>query len=120
MEIVRRDHQEIAVLDLEGKLAGSISGGPGLAETVLATVRNDDDAASPYGLRVLLNLAGCVGADSLGIGELISLHVGLTNRGGTLKLVHLPERIRDLLTATQLIAMFEIFDDEEEALGSFA
>jgi anti-sigma B factor antagonist len=68
---------------------------------------------------VLLNLASCAGADSLGIGELISLHVSLSNSGASLKLLRLPDRIRDLLSATQLISMFEIFEDEDEAVESF-
>ena len=119
MEIKRRDHGAIAVLDIEGKLAGGISGDRGLSEAVLESVRADEAQADSKALDVLLNLAACTGADSLGIGELISLHVSLSNRGGTLKLLHLPGRIKDLLRATQLISMFEIFDDEAEALESF-
>ena len=120
MEIRRRDHGGIAVLDIEGDLAGSISGGgSGLSETVLEAILADQGPAAADGRKVVLNLAGCTGADSLGIGELISLHVSLTNRGGTLKLLHVPERISDLLRATQLISMFEIFDDEAMALRSF-
>ena len=117
MEITTREQHNVTVLDLQGKLAGGISGGPGLSEVVmehLASHRADGDTS-----RVILNLGGCTGADSLGIGELISLHVSLANRGGVLKLLHLPDRIRELLTATQLISMFEIFEDEGEAVGSF-
>ena len=119
MEIRRRDHGEIAVLDIEGELAGSVSGGSGLSETALETILGGEGPAAADARKVLLNLADCTGADSLGIGELISLHVSLSNRGGVLKLLHLPERIRDLLAATQLISMFEIFDDEAGALESF-
>ena len=107
-------------MDIEGDLAGSISGGgSGLSETALETILAGESPAPADARKVLLNLAGCTGADSLGIGELISLHVSLTNRGGTLKLLHLPERISDLLRATQLISMFEVFDDEAVALASF-
>ena len=116
LDISKRVHDGVLVFDLEGKLAGAISGGGGLTQLVLDQLA-DDEGATPN--RVLLNLADCAGADSLGIGELISLHVSLSNRGGTLKLLQLPERIRDLLQATQLIGMFEIFEDEEAALQSF-
>ena len=119
MEIRRRDHGEVAVLDIEGDLAGSIRGGSGLSETALEAVLGGDSPAAADARKVLLNLAGCTGADSLGIGELISLHVSLSNRGGMLKLLRPPERISDLLRATQLISMFEIFDDEAVALDSF-
>ena len=119
MNITKREHHEITILDIEGKLAGTISGGAALSEVVLRHLSGDEDQRASDPHRVLLNLDDCTGADSLGIGELISLHVSVSNRGGTLKLLHLPERLRDLLQATQLIVMFEIFDDEAEALESF-
>ncbi len=119
MEISRRDHGQIAVLDIEGKLAGGISGGGGLSATALEKILGGESLAAADPRKVLLNLAGCTGADSLGIGELISLHVSLSNRGGTLKLLRVPARISDLLRATQLISMFEIFEDEAVALDSF-
>ncbi len=119
MKIETRERQGVFVLDLEGKLAGGISGGPGLSEAVMKLIVGDDPARAPDHPRVLLNLTACAGADSLGIGELISLHVSLSNRGASLKLLRLPDRIRDLLTATQLISMFEIFEDEDEAVESF-
>ena len=119
MKIDTRQRQGVFVLDLRGKLAGAMSGGPGLSEVALNQLAGDDPAREPDHPRVLLNLSGCTGADSLGIGELISLHVSLANRGASLKLLRLPDRIRDLLTATQLISMFEIFEDEDEAVQSF-
>ena len=120
MKIDTRERHDVVILDLEGKLAGSIRGGPGLSEVVMRRVVAESPGGDGEGLGVLLNLAACTGADSLGIGELISLHVGLTNRGARLKLLKLPDRIRDLLAATQLISMFEVFEDEDEALASFA
>ena len=119
MEITEREHRNVTVLDIEGKLAGGVSGGGGLSEVVMKRLIVEPATGDGDRQRVLLNLGACTGADSLGIGELISLHVSLSNRGATLKLLHLPDRIRDLLTATQLISMFEIFDDEGEAVGSF-
>ena len=122
MDIKKRERDGIVVLDLEGKLTGTISGGGGggpLSEYVLGSLDANDDGGPSDRLRVLLNFAACTGADSLGIGELISLHVSLANRGGTLKILHLPERIGELLRATQLISMFEIFDDEGTAVEAF-
>ncbi len=120
MDIKKREHDGVVVLDLEGKLTGTISGEGGpLSEYVLRSIRADSSGGPSPSLRVLLNFAGCTGADSLGIGELISLHVSLANRGGALKILHLPERIGELLRATQLISMFEVFDDEDAALAAF-
>ena len=119
MNIAKRAHGKVVVLDVDGKLAGKLGGGVGLSELAMEQLAEAASASAADPRQVLLNLAGCTGADSLGIGELISLHVSLSNRGGVLKLLHLPERIRDLLRATQLISMFEIFEDEGAALQSF-
>lgn len=120
MKIDTRERQDVVILDLEGELAGRIRGGPGLSEVVMRRIVAESPGGDGEGLRVLLNLAACTGADSLGLGELISLQVGLSNRGARLKLLRLPKRIRDLLSATQLISMFEVFEDEDEAVESFA
>lgn len=117
MKIGKRTHGDIVILDIADKLTGTVSSGTGLSESILDLLADDD--ATPGRASLLLNFAACTGADSLGIGELISLHVSLSNRGGRLRLVHLPERILDLLRATQLISMFRVFDDEDEALASF-
>ena len=58
--------------------------------------------------------------DSSGMGELISAYTSVTNRGGKLKLLNLPTSIQDVLGITQLITVFDVFDDEEEALASFS
>ena len=70
--------------------------------------------------QILLNLAGVSHIDSSGLGELISSHVSLSNEGGTIKLVHLTESLRELMTITRLLAVFDVYDDEPEALESFA
>jgi hypothetical protein len=36
-----------------------------------------------------------------------------------MKLLHLPSNIRDVLTITQIARVFDIFDDEDEAIASF-
>jgi len=69
--------------------------------------------------QVLLDLARVTHIDSSGLGELISSHVTLNNKGGALKLIHLTERLRELMTVTKVLPVFEVYDDEPEALASF-
>ena len=58
--------------------------------------------------------------DSSGIGELVSAYTTVTNRGGKLKLENLPPKVTDILQITQLISVFEVHDNEQEALASFS
>jgi anti-sigma B factor antagonist len=69
--------------------------------------------------KVLLNLGEVSYIDSSGIGELVSGFTTVTNSGGQLKLVGLSKRVKDLLQITKLYTVFEVFDDETEAVRSF-
>ncbi len=69
--------------------------------------------------KILLDLAGVSTIDSSGIGEMVACYTTVTKRGGQLKLMHLSPKITDILQVTQLITVFDVFDDEREAMGSF-
>lgn len=70
--------------------------------------------------QILLNLAGVTHIDSSGLGELISSHITLSNKGGEIKLLGLTERLRELMVITKLLTVFEVWDDEAAAVASFA
>jgi len=57
--------------------------------------------------------------DSCGLGELVSSHVTLDERGGALKLMNLTESLRELMTVTNLLTVFDVYDDEPTALAGF-
>jgi anti-sigma B factor antagonist len=69
--------------------------------------------------KLLLNLADVSYIDSSGIGEMVSGYTTITSGGGQLKLVGLSKRIKDLLQITKLYTVFEVYDDEAEAVRSF-
>ena len=70
-------------------------------------------------MKILLNLAGVTHIDSTGLGELISSYVTLSNKGGQIKLVHLTERLQDIMTITKLLTVFDVYDNEADALAGF-
>jgi anti-sigma B factor antagonist len=69
---------------------------------------------------LLLNLADVTYIDSSGIGELVSAFTAVSNQGGQLKLLHLTKKVHDLLQITKLYTVFDVRDDEAEAVSSFA
>jgi anti-sigma B factor antagonist len=69
---------------------------------------------------LLLNLANVPYMDSGGLGEVVRSYTTVKRAGGDLKLVNATKRISDLLTITKLITVFEVFDDEANAVNSFA
>src|SRR3954466_8783517 len=69
--------------------------------------------------KILLDMGGVATIDSSGIGELVGSFTTVTNRGGKLKLLHLPAKLNELLHVTQLITVFEVYENEQEAIASF-
>jgi len=70
--------------------------------------------------KMLLNLAEVTYIDSSGIGEMVSGFTTVANQGGTVKLLNLTKRVKDLLQITKLYTVFEVFEDEAAAVRSFA
>ena len=69
--------------------------------------------------KIILNLAGVDYMDSSGVGELVSSYTTVRNAGGIAKLLNLNKRNVELLIATKLATIFEIFNGEQDAVNSF-
>jgi anti-sigma B factor antagonist len=42
-----------------------------------------------------------------------------TKKSGQLKLLKLPDALKELLMVTKFLSVFQVYDDEEEAIASF-
>jgi anti-sigma B factor antagonist len=69
--------------------------------------------------QVLVNLAHVSYMDSAGLGELVQAYSTVAKQGGKLKLVSPTKRLKDLLIITKLATVFDSYDDEATAVGSF-
>ena len=111
MKITERERDGVKILDLKGKItigAGDVA------------LRDAVQAAMASGARnILINLQDVTMMDSSGVGELVSSYTTVKNRGGTLKLLHLPPKVQDVLQITQLITVFDVFESEDEAVRSY-
>lgn len=106
-----RKADNVTILDLKGKI--TIGTGDVMLRDHINKVLEQGERS------ILLNMADVTYVDSSGMGELISSYTSVTKRGGKLKLLNLPVKIRDLLQITQLITIFEAYDNEYEAVSSF-
>ena len=70
-------------------------------------------------VNILLDLKDVTRIDSAGIGMLVSKYLSTQNRGGTIKLLQLTRRSDHLMDITRLATVFEIFEDEADAVRSF-
>ena len=106
-----RDVNDVRIMELSGKITIG-SGDVKIRELVESALEDGKN-------KILFDLAGVTAIDSSGIGEMVACYTTVTKRGGHLKLMHLSPKINDILQVTQLITVFDVFDDEREALGSF-
>jgi len=68
---------------------------------------------------IVLDLARVDRMDSAGIGMLVCKYLSALRKGGRLKLLHLRPRLLEMLTITRLAGVFEIFENEQDAIRSF-
>jgi anti-anti-sigma factor len=57
--------------------------------------------------------------DSSGLGELVRCKASANAAGATIKLLHVRDKVQQVLEMTRLIGVFEDFDDEIDAIASF-
>lgn len=69
--------------------------------------------------KLLLDLGGVSYVDSAGLGQLVQIHTTASHGGGKLKLVNVTKRLKDLLVVTKLVTVFDTYESESAALGSF-
>jgi anti-sigma B factor antagonist len=111
MKIETRTVGDIKILDCSGKIT--------LGEGTMAVRNTVRDVLKMGGKKIILNLSDVNYIDSSGIGELVSTYTTVTNQGGQLKLLNLTKKIQELLAITKLLTVFQVFDNEQAAMGSF-
>jgi len=111
MKIEKRKNGDVTIFDLKGKILI----GEGIDE--LREAINDSIKANEK--KLLLNFNHVPYLDSTGLGEVVRSYTTLKKEGGMVKIVNLTQKVRDLLSVTKLITVFETFEDENKAVNSF-
>jgi anti-sigma B factor antagonist len=111
LNIKERQIGNITILDIEGNIR--------IGEANIALRNAIRQLVKEGKHQILLNLSEATYIDSSGLGEFVSGYVALNKLGGKLKLVNLTERVNELMTITKLRTVFDVYDNESEAIGSF-
>jgi anti-sigma B factor antagonist len=109
--IVSRQVDGLTILDLRGKIIlgeGSVT----LRDSIRNLISNGSKS-------ILVNLGEVTYMDSSGLGELVGAYTSATNQGASLKLLNLTKKVHDLLQITKLYTVFDIYDNEEDAIASY-
>jgi anti-sigma B factor antagonist len=109
--ITSREREGIVILDLNGRLTAG--------EEVSAFRAAFDKVSAQPQPRLILNLEHVDYIDSTGLGAMVMCSTSLKKAGGVAKLVHLNRRNMELLVLTKIDTIFEVFDEEQDAVNSF-
>jgi anti-sigma B factor antagonist len=112
MHVTERSVGEVVIVDVSGKVTLGDGGDVVLKDKMASLVQQGTK-------KVLLNLADVSYVDSAGLGAIVQSYATLNKSGGSLKLLNVTKRIRDLLSITKLLTVFECLDNEAEAVKSF-
>lgn len=102
---------DISIVDLDGKIT--------LGESTGILRDNLKSLLAQGSKNIILNMAGVGYVDSAGLGELVGAYTTAQGQGGTVKLLHMQTKMKDLMQVTKLHTIFAAFEDEQEAIASF-
>ena len=111
MKFSIRKAADVIFIEIEGKIV--------LGEGDTEIKQAVDDLIKRGSRKIILNLTRVPYLDSAGLGEIIRCFTTVRKSGGNLKLLSPNKRIIELLTITQLINVFDWYDNEAGALASF-
>lgn len=112
MELSQRDVGDVTVIDISGRL--TLSDGSGeLKERVTSLVAEGRK-------NIVLNLSNLHYMDSAGLGEMVACYTTATKSGGAVKIANSTGKMKDLLTITKLVTVFDAHDTEAQAVSSFS
>ena len=103
---------DIIVLTLSGQIT--------LDDGDLAFGRHVDQLVAAGGRQIIVDLSAVTYIDSAGVGMLVAESQRVAAQGGSMRLAHLTARSHHLLAMLKLKMMFEIYDDVDAAVRSFA
>jgi anti-sigma B factor antagonist len=111
VEIDVRSQSDVKILKLRGRLT--------LGDSVDRMRDTCDDLLNAGNVRWVVDLCEVSMVDSSGIGLLVRYLTAAKQRGGSLKLLNPSKFAVQTLRMTGLLSLFEIFEDQEQAVSSF-
>jgi anti-sigma B factor antagonist len=111
LEMRKREREGILILDLDGRITVGEE-----SSKLRETLR---ELTAGGATNVILNLRGVDYIDSTGLGALVVCFTSLRKAGGKMTLLNVSRRNIELLVFTKLATVFEIFNDEQQAVNSY-
>jgi anti-sigma B factor antagonist len=112
MQLEQRIAGNVAIITVTGDITLNKGGDVLLKDKVQSLIQQGHK-------NIVIDLGGVAYVDSAGLGELVHAYATTKNKGGSLKLLNITKKLRDLLVVTKLLTVFDTYDNESAALSSF-
>ena len=109
MQVLEHQYSTVVILELTDNLTVDTE-----AE-LRDTVRRQLDAGRAH---LVIDLARVPYVDSCGLGTMVQAYVSARRIGGSVRLMNVGPRVRQLLTVTRLISVLEFYRPEARAVGA--
>ena len=113
MQIDQKMAGDVAVITVNGDITLNAGGDVLLKDKVQSLLQQGQR-------KLVLDLGNVSYVDSAGLGQLVQIHATTKSKGGSLRLANVTKRLKDLLVVTKLVTVFDSYDSEAEAVGSFS
>jgi anti-anti-sigma factor len=111
MTISAREIGEVTVVDLNGRITVQ-EGWEAFRDLMRDLLRRDR-------VKIVLNMQQVPYIDSTALGEIIRTYTSVIRHNGSVKLLHVSSHVHQLLVITSLLAVFDLFESEADAIKSF-
>ena len=111
MHYVEQKYGDVLVLAIKGHLLG-----PPETEELHEKINTFLDEKLS---RVILDLKHVHRISSMGIGAIMRCMMTVRTAGGDLRLTGLSDKVRDILSITQLVGIIKVYDSIKDAVDSF-
>jgi anti-sigma B factor antagonist len=112
LSIVERQLDDVTVLALTGQIL--------IDDGDLAFGRKIRDLIERGHVEIVVDLGGVTYIDSSGVGMLVGKLKAVREKGGDIRLLHVTTRGQRLFGMLKILTVFEVFEDEAQAVRSFA
>ena len=114
MRVTGRKENDILILEVDGRVIGNAS--LELRRSINGWLGELPEGSKP---KVILKLDKVSIMDSSGLGILVASYTSVHRQNGRLVLAGLGRGLQNLITITRLAMVFDVYENEEEAIGSF-
>ena len=110
---------KVAIQEVDGVSVVGLDGRIVLGEESVALRETVKNLMAAGKKKVVLNMSNVTYIDSAGLGMLVAAHISGTNQGASIRLCALGNKFREVLQLTRLLTVFDVYDTQEAAVGSF-